>query len=124
MIKSFGKFLDVSTCIGGTNIPRKVSPVPHVVVSTLQDLCNMIKFNSLCKDFIKILVFDDADELFKYHGLFNQIRYVLLFLNSSHQLIIGSSSKLEEILDQFSDVMQNPEYIIVPDDKPCLDGVY
>lgn len=115
--------MDVSTCIGGTNVPRKVSPVPHVVVSTLQDLCDMIKFNSLCKDFIKILVFDDADELFKYYGLFNQIRYVLLFLNSNRQIIIGSSSRLEEILDQFSDVMQNPEYIIVPDDKPCLDGM-
>jgi translation initiation factor 4A len=122
MIKSFGKFLNVSTCIGGSNVPRKVSPVPHVVISTPHGLCDMINCNSLCKDFIKILVVDDADEMFNYNGFFNNIRRVLLFLNNNPQLIVLSTSKLEEIFDQFSEVMQNPEYIIVPDEKPSLEG--
>ncbi|XP_025409565.1 pre-mRNA-processing ATP-dependent RNA helicase prp11-like isoform X1 [Sipha flava] len=123
MIKSFGKFLNVSTCIGGSNVPRKVSPVPHVVISTPHGLCDMINCNSLCKDFIKILVVDDADEMFNYNGFFNNIRRVLLFLNNNPQLIVLSTSKLEEIFDQFSEVMQNPEYIIVPDEKPSLEDI-
>jgi len=84
----------------------------------------MINCSSLCKDFIKILIIDDAEEMFDCNGFFNQIRHILLFLNNDRQLIILSTSKLEEILDQFSDVMQNPEYIIVPDEKPLLKGMY
>lgn len=122
MINSLGKFLNVSICIGGSNVPRKVSPVPHVVISTPHSLCDMINCNSLCKDFIKMLVVDDADEMFKYNGFCNNIRRVLLFLNNNPQLIILSTSKLEEIFDQFSEIMQNPEYIIVPDEKPLLEG--
>lgn len=123
-MKSIGKFLNVSTCIGGTNVPRKLSPVPHVVISTLQSLCEMINCNSLCKDFIKMLIIDDAEEMFNCDGFFNKIRHVLLFLNNNHQLIIMSTSKIEEILDQFSDFMKNPEYILVPNEKPSLNGIY
>lgn len=115
--------MNVSTCIGGTNVPRKVSPVPHVVISTPQGLCDMIICNSLSKDFIKMLVMDDAEEMIKCGGFFNKIRHILLFLKNDHQLIILSTSKLEEILDYFSDTMRNPEYIILPDEKPCLDGI-
>lgn len=115
--------MNVSTCIGGANVPRKVSPVPHIVISTPQGLCDMINCNSLSKDFIKMLIFDDADEMIKSIGFFNKIRHILLFLNNDRQLIILSTSKLEEILDNFSDTMQNPEYIILPDEKPSLDGI-
>lgn len=115
--------MNVSTCIGGTNVPRKVSPVPHVVISTPQGLCDMINCNSLSKDFIKMLVIDDADEMIKSIGFFNKIRRILLFLKDDRQLIILSTSKLEEILDHFSDTMQNPEYIILPDEKPSLEGI-
>ncbi|XP_060862673.1 uncharacterized protein LOC132939499 [Metopolophium dirhodum] len=122
-MKSIGKFLNVSTCIGGTNVPRKLSPVPHVVISTLQGLCEMISCNSLCKDFIKMLIIDDAEEMFKCNGFFNKIRHILLFLNNNRQLIIMSTSKIEEILDQFSDLMKNPEYILVPNEKPSLSDI-
>jgi len=123
-MKSIGKFLNVTTCIGGTNVPRKLSPVPHVVISTLQGLYEMINCKSLSKDFIKMLVIDDAEDMLKCNGFFNKIRYVLLFLNNNRQLIIMSTSKIEEILDQFSDLMQNPEYILAPDEKPSLNGIY
>lgn len=122
MINSLGKFLNVSTCIGGSNVPRKVSPVPHIVISTPRSLCDMINCNSLCKDFIKMLIVDDAEEIFKCNGFCNNIRHVLLFLNNNPQLIILSTSKLEETFDLFSEIMQNPEYIIVPDEKPSLEG--
>lgn len=123
-MKSIGKFLNVTTCIGGTNVPRKLSPVPHVVISTLQGLYEMINCKSLSKDFIKMLVIDDAEDMLKCNGFLNKIRYVLLFLNNNRQLIIMSTSKIEEILDQFSDLMQNPEYILAPDEKPSLNGIY
>lgn len=124
MIKSFGKFLNVSTCIGGFHVPCKLSPVPHVVISTPRSLFDMINCSSLCKHFIKMLIVDDADEMFNCSGFLNQIGHILLFLNNDRQLIILSTSKLEEIIDQFSDIMQNPEYIVVPDEKPSLNGVY
>lgn len=123
-MKSIGKFLNVITCIGGTNVPRKLSPVPHVVISTLQGLYEMINCKSLSKDFIKMLVIDDAEDMLKCNGFLNKIRYVLLFLNNNRQLIIMSTSKIEEILDQFSDLMQNPEYILAPNEKPSLNGIY
>ncbi|CAH1737211.1 uncharacterized protein LOC114126377 [Aphis gossypii] len=122
-MKSIGKFLNVTTCIGGTNVPRKLSPVPHVVISTLQGLYEMINCKSLSKDFIKMLVIDDAEDMLKCNGFLNKIRYVLLFLNNNRQLIIMSTSKIEEILDQFSDLMQNPEYILAPDEKPSLNDI-
>lgn len=124
MIKSFGKFLNVSTCIGGTNGPHKVSPVPHVIVSTLCSLCEMINYKSLCKDFIKMLVIDDADEMFMHNGFSNQIKNVLQFLNSDCQLVIVSTSKLEDVFEHFSDMMHNPEHIIMPDVVPYLKGIY
>lgn len=124
MITSLGKFLNVSTSIGDFDVPLNVSLVPHIVISTPCGLSNMIKCNSLCKNFIKMLVIDDTEEMFKCNGFFNQIRNILLFLNNDRQLIILSTSKLEEILDQFFDIMQNPECIIVPDEKPSLDRIY
>lgn len=114
--------MNVSTCIGGTNVPRKVSPVPHIVISTLHGLCEMINCNSLCKDFIDMLIIDDAEEMIKYE-LLNKIRQVLLFLNNDRQIIILLNSKFEEILDQFSYTMQNPEHIIVPDERPSLNSM-
>jgi len=116
--------LNISTHIGGTNFPAKVSPVPHIIVSTLDDLCNMIKCNLLNKDFVKILLIDDVDDIFKNNGFSNHIRHVLLFLNNDRQLIVASTSKLEEIIDHFVDLMHDPEYIIVPDERPSLDGIY
>lgn len=116
--------MNVSTCIGGNNVPRKVSPVPHIVISTPNGLCDMINCNSLCKDFIKMVVIDDTDEMIKCRGFFNLIGQILLFLNIDRQLIILSSSRLEDILDQFSQTMQDPEHIIVPDLKPSLNGMY
>jgi len=71
-----------------------------------------------------MLIIDDADEMFKCNGFFNKIRHILLFLNNNRQLIIMSTSKIEEILEQFSDLMKNPEYILVPNEKPSLNGIY
>lgn len=124
MILSLGKFLNVSTCVSGIDVPHKILPVPHVIISTLRGLCDMINCNSLCKDFIKMLVIDDADEMFKNRGVFNQIRQVLLFLDNNRQLIVVSTTKLEEIEDQFSDAMKNPMYLILPDEKPPLSSMY
>ncbi|VVC44474.1 Helicase, C-terminal,Helicase superfamily 1/2, ATP-binding domain,P-loop containing nucleoside [Cinara cedri] len=122
MVKSFGKFLNVSTSIGGAYIP-KVSAVDHVLICTPRNLCDMIRNKSLCKDFIKIFVIDDADEMLKIKGFFNEMRQILLFLNNDPQLIITSSSKFEEILDFFSCTMSNPEYIIMSDERPSLDSI-
>lgn len=71
-----------------------------------------------------MLVVDDADEMFKCYGFPNHIRNVLRFLNSGCQLVIVSTSKLDEIFDQFSDMMHNPEFIIMSDEKPFLEGTY
>lgn len=123
MVKSLGKFLNVSVCIGDSYIPI-VSPVSHVMICTPHNLCDIIRSNSLCKDFIKMLIIDDADEMLKSSAFFNQMRQILLFFNNELQLIILSSSKFEEILDFFSDTLPNPEYIIMSDERPSLDSMY
>lgn len=71
-----------------------------------------------------MLVIDDVEEMFKCNGFFNAIRNILLFLNNNRQLIILTTSKIEEILDQFFDLMDDPEYIRVPNEKPLLNGIY
>lgn len=124
MISSLGKFLNVSTFVGGFDIPLNMSIVPHVVIGTPCGIFDMINCDFLCIDFIKVLVVDDAEEMFEQNGFFNQIRCILLYLNDDRQLIILSTSKLEEILDQLFDTMQNPECIILPDEKPSLDRIY
>lgn len=123
MIKSLGKFLNVSIRIGSKYIPKELL-VDHVVICTPHNLCDMIKINSPCKDFIKMLVIDDADEMLKRKFFFNQMRQILLFFNNEPQLIILSSSNFEEILDFFSDKTSNPEFIIMSDERPSLDCVY
>jgi len=62
--------------------------------------------------------------MFKCNEFFKKIRHILLFLNDNRQLIIMSTSEIEEILDQFSELMKNPEYILVPNEKPSLNGIY
>ncbi|XP_050423891.1 probable ATP-dependent RNA helicase ddx52 isoform X2 [Adelges cooleyi] len=120
MIKSLGRFLKVFTCIGSKNVPKKVAPVPHVVISTPQDLCEMIDCDSLNSRFIKILAVDDVDDMLDCNGFWSQIRRILLFLNSDRQLIILSTSKLEAVLDHFSDKMSNAVNFLAPDEKPSL----
>lgn len=123
MIKSLGKFLNVSICIGNKYIPKELL-VDHVVICTPDNLCDMIRSNSPCKDFIKMLVIDDADEMLNRKAFFNQMRQILLYFNNDPQLIILSSSKFEEILDFFSDKMSNPEFIIMSDERPSLNCMY
>lgn len=125
MIESFGKFLNVSTSIGSVDVLREAFPaVPHVVISTLQPLVEMINCRLLCKDFVNLLVIDDADELFNCVGFYDQIEHVLLYFNKDCRLMIFSTSKIDEILDLFSGRLHNPEYIIKPEEKPCLAGAY
>ncbi|XP_050520117.1 probable ATP-dependent RNA helicase ddx52 isoform X2 [Daktulosphaira vitifoliae] len=101
MVKSLGRFLKVFTCIGSKNVPRKVAPVPHVIIIVVDDVDDMINDISFCK----------------------QMKQILLFLHNDRQLILSSSSKLEAMLDIFSDCMKDPVHMILPDIKPSLGDV-
>ncbi|XP_050520119.1 uncharacterized protein LOC126893716 isoform X4 [Daktulosphaira vitifoliae] len=123
MVKSLGRFLKVFTCIGSKNVPRKVAPVPHVIISIPQDLCLMIDNGSLYCNFIKIVVVDDVDDMINDISFCKQMKQILLFLHNDRQLILSSSSKLEAMLDIFSDCMKDPVHMILPDIKPSLGDV-
>lgn len=108
---SVGDFLGVNVCIGGDNVPRKLSVVPHVVVGTPAGVSNMINCKSLRTGCIHTVVLNKVDMMLtrNYTVLIEEIMGKLV---KNKQVTLLTSDKLDHVLDMYMDTLRDPLVII------------
>jgi len=112
---SVGDFLGVNVCIGGDNVPRKLSFVPHIVVGTPAGVSNMISCKSLCTESIQTIVINKAEKMLTNNYTI-LIEEIIGKLTRTRQVILLASDKLERVLDIYMDSI-DPLVIINDQEK-------
>jgi translation initiation factor 4A len=126
-MKDLSSFMDVSvlSVVGGTNVRKcqgDLNKLPQIIVGTPGRLLDMIQKRYLITENIKILIFDEADEILSF-GFKESIYGIIQFIPKDTQICIYSATIPDEVLDLTDKFMNKPEKILVNKDKLTLDGI-
>ena len=111
--------------IGGTNINLcrdELNKNPHIVVGTPGRILDMIRRRYLPTVDIKLLTFDEADEILS-HGFKEDIHDIIQTVDKNTQICIFSATLPDEILDLTNKFMNNPERVLVKREALTLEGI-
>jgi len=113
---SVGDFLGVNVCIGGDNVPRKLSIVPHIVVGTPAGVTNMISCKSLHTESIQTVVINKAEKMLTNNYTI-LIEEIIGKLTRTRQITLLASDKLDHVLDIYMGSLCDPLIFINDQDK-------
>jgi len=116
IILSVGDFLGINVCIGGDNVPRKLSVVPHVIVGTPFGVSNMISCKSLNTGCIQTVVINKAEKMLT-NDYTKSIEKIMKKLTKTRQVTILTSDKLDHVLDIYMESLRDPLVIINDKEK-------
>ena len=124
---ALGDFLNVQVhaCIGGKNLSediRKLDHGVHMVSGTPGRVFDMIQRRHLRTRSIKILIFDEADEMLNL-GFKEQVYDIYRYLPHATQCIIVSATLPQEILEMTTKFMNDAIKILVKRDELTLEGI-
>ena len=127
VMQDLSTYMDVSVLpvVGGTNVRKcqdDLKKRPQIVVGTPGRILDMIQKQYLITDKIKILIFDEADEILSY-GFKETIHNIIQYIPKDTQICIYSATIPDEVLDLTDKFMNKPERILVDKDKLTLDGI-
>ncbi len=111
--------------IGGTNINLcrdELNKNPHIVVGTPGRILDMIRRRYLPTVDIKLLTFDEADEILS-HGFKEDIHDIIQTVNKDAQICIFSATLPDEILELTDKFMNKPERVLVKKESLTLEGI-
>ena len=97
-------------------------PKPHIVIGTPGRVLDMIRKSALNTEFIKLLVFDEADELLT-EGFIEQTQSIVHAMPSSVQIALFSATMSPEFFNITNKFMRNPVNILVKTDELTLEGI-
>ncbi|OMO99019.1 hypothetical protein COLO4_13550 [Corchorus olitorius] len=118
----------VHACVGGTCIlddKRILQSGVHVVIGTPGRVFDMIKRQSLCLDYIKMLVLDDADEMLSrsFKDQVYDIFQTLPHNKNKIQVGIFSTTMPPEALEMTRKFMTKPVTFLVKRNELTLEGI-
>jgi len=121
VIKILGHYMSVQVhaCVGGKSVSediRKLEYGVHVISGTPGRVYDMIKRQKLQTRHIKMLIFDEADEMLS-KGFKEQIYDVYRYLPPATQVICVSATIPKEVLDMTDKFMTDPIRILVKRDE-------
>jgi len=127
VMQDLSSFMDVSilSVVGGTNVRKcqeDLNKLPQIIVGTPGRLLDMIQKRYLITENIKILIFDEADEILSF-GFKESIYGIIQYIPKNTQICIFSATIPDEVLDLTDKFMNKPEKILVKKDKLTLDGI-
>lgn len=111
--------------IGGTNINLcrdELNKNPHIVVGTPGRILDMIRRRYLPTVDIKLLTFDEADEILSF-GFKEDIHDIIQTVDTNTQICIFSATLPDEILELTDKFMNNPEKVLVKKEALTLEGI-
>ncbi|KAF3919555.1 hypothetical protein ABW20_dc0102392 [Dactylellina cionopaga] len=122
-LSRFMEGLETCACVGGAKIQDSVAALKagcHIVVGTPGRVQNMLQSKALKTDNLKLIVLDDADELFSL-GYNDQIHGILQLLPQPTQVVLSSATMPQDVLDITTKFMRDPVSILVK--EPTLEGM-
>ena len=117
--------INVLSVVGGTNVRKcqdDLRKEPHVIVGTPGRILDMIQKQFLYTKDLKLLIFDEADEILSY-GFKENIYNIIQYIPKDTQICIYSATMPPEVLDLTDKFMNQPERILVQKENLTLDGI-
>ena len=127
VITSLSNYMNINvlSVVGGTSVRKcqeDINKLPHVIVGTPGRILDMINKGNLITKDIKILIFDEADEILSY-GFKDSIYNIIQFIPKVTQICIFSATMPNDVLELTDKFMINPERILVQKENLTLDGI-
>ena len=123
-ISSYTK-INIIKMIGGTNISMcrdNLTNKPHIIIGTPGRVLDMIKRKYLSTIDMKMLVFDEADEILSY-GFKQTIYDIIQYIPKQSQICLFSATLPEEILELTQNFMNEPEKVLIKNEQLTLEGI-
>jgi superfamily II DNA/RNA helicase len=124
-LSSYMKDINIKKVIGKTNMTQskiELETNPQILVATPGRLLDMINRKYIFTDNIKMLIFDEADEILS-RGFMETIYQIIRFLPPNAQILLFSATIPPEILSLTEKFMTNPEQILVNKEELTLEGI-
>lgn len=127
VVKHLGGYMNIHThaCIGGKNVGddvKKLQQGQHIISGTPGRVVDVIKRQQLNTRHIKMLILDEADELFT-KGFKEQIYEIYKYLPPSVQVVVVSATLSREVIEMTSKFTTNAVKILVKREEVTLEGI-
>ena len=127
VIKELSSYMNINiqTVIGGTSVRKcqdDLKKNPKIIIGTPGRILDMIEKRYLLTENIKILIFDEADEILSY-GFKENIYNIIKYIPRDTQICIFSATMPSEILELTDKFMNKPEKILVNKENLTLEGI-
>lgn len=112
-------------CIGGTRIDeakKQMRNKPSIAIGTPGRIIDMIQKRIIPADNIKMLIVDEADEMFST-SFIEQLKQIVQVLASDTQICLFSATLPEQVLEIADQVMNNPIQLLMNKEELTLDGI-
>lgn len=107
--------MNINVFIGGENVPKKMSAIPHIIIGTPAGISNMIKWNSSSVAYVETIVLYKADQMLTINDI-QLIKRIMAEVTDFRQITMLASNKLENLLDIYMDSLVDP-LVIINDEK-------
>jgi translation initiation factor 4A len=111
--------------IGKTNVQKSIEELrknPSILIGTPGRILDMIMRKELFTNNIKMMVFDEADEILSM-GFIDTISTIISYIPKESQICIFSATIPEEIKEITTKFMNNPEQLLVNKEDLTLEGI-
>lgn len=113
----------IACCIGGTNIKKNISDLKNanLVIGTLGRIAHMQSINKINYNTIKVLVFDEADNILSF-GYSEKINELLNLLENSQKCLI-SATMTKEVFDITKKYLDNPHKVLLKNNQVAVKAI-
>lgn len=125
--KQLSSYMDISIMevLGGTSIDecrKGLSKNPQIIIGTPGRVLDMIQKKWLFTNYIKTLIFDEADETLSF-GFKLTIYNIIKTIPKDSQICLFSATIPQDIIELSNNFMNNPEQILVKKEALTLEGI-
>tara|TARA_B100000989_G_C19512016_1_gene459605 strand:- start:487 stop:1617 length:1131 start_codon:yes stop_codon:yes gene_type:complete len=127
VMKALSQYMNVNIMkvVGKTSLDeckRDLEKEPEIIIGTPGRVLDMINRRVLYTKDIKLLVFDEADEMLSY-GFRDNIYNIIQYIPKDTQICLFSATRTEETVELSNRFLNNPESIIVEHQNVSLEGI-
>ena len=127
VIKEISSYTDITNMlvVGKTSVQqcmRDLDNNPQVIVGTPGRILDMILKHKLYTESVKMLIFDEADEILSY-GFKDNIYNIVQSIPKETQICLFSATLPEDILELTTKFMNEPQKILVKKEELTLEGI-
>ena len=127
VMKELSQYLDVTIMkvVGKTSLDeckRDLQKEPQIIIGTPGRVLDMMSKRYLYTDNIKLLIFDEADEMLS-GGFQENIYNIIYYIPKDAQICLFSATKTESTMELCDKMLNNPETILVENNNVTLEGI-